>query len=207
MVNPDAADSKRDRGILTASDREFLKLSESKRKERYSAPARSQRRRAISNRVQNALLDFQLLHDELDNEICDEIFGSLLGHHISYKGNYNSIAGRAIQANISFLYAGTINYASDRSIFETLLQNAIETTEAERGKTMKNFQFDVETEIVLSWDDIKQDIEDQSLTPHGLRSFMYHLMNSQDEIDTATIVDVFENFKETDNASKYINRD
>lgn len=207
MVNPDTADSKRDRGILTASDREYLKLSESERKEKYSAPARSQRRRAISNRVQNALLDFQLLHDELDSKICDEIFDSLLGHYIGYKGNYNSIAARAIQANISFLYAGTVNYASDRSIFGTLLQNAIETTEAERGMTIKNLQFDVETEVVVSLDDIKQDIEDQSLTPHDLRSFMYHLMNSQDEIDTATIVNVFESFKETDNATKYINRD
>lgn len=59
MVNSD-----RGRGILTESDREYLRLSDGEREEKYSAPARSKRRRAIHDRTLNGLLDFTHLLEQ-----------------------------------------------------------------------------------------------------------------------------------------------
>lgn len=65
----------RDRGILTEADREFLSLSEDERKEQYTAPSRSQRRKAIRERIENALLDFPQLARQVDDDVLEDVFG------------------------------------------------------------------------------------------------------------------------------------
>ena len=72
--NEDDTDNTRGRGILTPADREFLSASVEEREENYSAPARSQRRRAIADRVENALLDFIMLTREVSISSVQDIF-------------------------------------------------------------------------------------------------------------------------------------
>ena len=66
----------RDRGILTESDRDYLRLSEEEQQKEYSAPARSQRRSAIRDRIQNALLDMPLIVENLGEKDRENIFHS-----------------------------------------------------------------------------------------------------------------------------------
>lgn len=66
--------SKRGRGIITPADREYLQLSEEEREEKYSQSARIQRRNAIADRVENAMLDFPLLAKRLDDATLRELF-------------------------------------------------------------------------------------------------------------------------------------
>lgn len=64
----------RGRGILTPADRVFLSMSDADREENYSAPGRSQRRRAVAERIENALLDFPTLTREVDDETVRDVF-------------------------------------------------------------------------------------------------------------------------------------
>ena len=189
MVNPGTADEERGRGILTASDRKYLKLSEAEQKEQYSAPARSQRRSAMSDRIQNALLDFQVLQDELEDEIRDEVFNSILGSDVDSKGEFNLVGGRAIQMALAFLYSGTLDYSADRGLFKMLLEGGVESAEQDRDRTVKMFQFEVEPEMVLPWDVIEEQVEHRGVTPRVRRSIMHHLMESPEAIDTDAAVE------------------
>jgi hypothetical protein len=79
MVNDGGEESEdgggeRGRGVLTAADRTFLSMSAEEREEEYSAPARSQRRRAVADRIENAMLDFPLLAERLDDATLREVF-------------------------------------------------------------------------------------------------------------------------------------
>lgn len=60
----------RDRGILTEADRKYIKnLGE------FSRQAAHQREEAIRDRVREAVRDFQLLADEMDQRVYDELYG------------------------------------------------------------------------------------------------------------------------------------
>lgn len=60
----------RDRGILTEADRKYIKnLGE------FSRQAAHQREEAIRGRVREAVRDFQLLADEMDQRVYDELYG------------------------------------------------------------------------------------------------------------------------------------
>lgn len=79
MVNDGGEESEdgggeRGRGVLTTADRTFLSMSADEREEEYSAPARSQRRRAVADRIENAMLDFPLLAERLDDATLREVF-------------------------------------------------------------------------------------------------------------------------------------
>jgi hypothetical protein len=59
----------RDRGILTEADRKYIKnLGE------FSRQAAHQREEAIRNRVREAVRDFQLLADEMDQRVYNELY-------------------------------------------------------------------------------------------------------------------------------------
>lgn len=72
----DGGDSgERGRGIITPADREYLQLSEEEREENYSQSARIQRRNAIADRIENALLDFPYLARHVNDETLHNVFG------------------------------------------------------------------------------------------------------------------------------------
>jgi len=60
----------RDRGILTESDRRYIKNPGE-----FSRQAAHQRREAIRDRLREAVLDFQLLAGDVDQQVYDELFG------------------------------------------------------------------------------------------------------------------------------------
>jgi len=60
----------RDRGILTEADRKYIKNPEE-----YSRQAAHQREEAIRGRVREAVRDFQILADDVDQRMYDELFG------------------------------------------------------------------------------------------------------------------------------------
>lgn len=98
MVNDDGQNANngggRERGILTTADREFLSMSDEERKNEYSAPARSQRRRAIASRIENALLDFPILAGEIEDETIQDVFGPERG---SFTVDGEEVVGSQIQ--------------------------------------------------------------------------------------------------------------
>lgn len=69
--------SDRPRGVLSESDRKFLSKPAEEREEEYSSSARSQRRSAIRERVSNAILDYPLLADELEDDQLENIVGDI----------------------------------------------------------------------------------------------------------------------------------
>lgn len=60
----------RDRGILTESDRRYIKNPGE-----FSRQAAHQRQEAIRDRLREAVRDFQLLADDVDQQVYDELFG------------------------------------------------------------------------------------------------------------------------------------
>lgn len=98
-------DDERDRGFLTPTDREFLKGQ----KEYANKETGAHRKADIRNRVRNAILDFELLAEELDREQRDKIFGDVINDdHRLHQG---------IESMIAFLILGleaeTIENAPD----------------------------------------------------------------------------------------------
>lgn len=65
----------RGRGILSSSDREYLKNSDSWR-EQHSRSAKAQRRKAIKKRMWNAIFDFRPLTDDVEPETLQDVFGA-----------------------------------------------------------------------------------------------------------------------------------
>jgi len=70
VYSPELDEMDRPRGILTPADREYL-ISD---KSGYSHQAQHKRKKAIKKRIVNALLDFALLENYLDEELREEIF-------------------------------------------------------------------------------------------------------------------------------------
>jgi len=65
----------RGRGILSSSDREYLKNSDSWR-EQHSRSAEAQRRKAIKSRMWDAIHDFRPLTDDVEPETLQDVFGA-----------------------------------------------------------------------------------------------------------------------------------
>jgi len=103
MVDPFDDDSlttsaDRGRGILTRSDREFL-LG---RKSDYTEQSRRQKRSRIRRRVRDAMLDFPILLEHLDERDREMVFDPDDGHREEYT--------RGITDVLAFLHLGTMGY-------------------------------------------------------------------------------------------------
>ena len=138
MVNDDTG---RGRGILTQSDREYLALSAGDREEQYSAPARSQRRKAIRERVENALLDFPQLARQVDDDVLEDVFAP-------ERGEFDIDGEKAVGSTIS---DGQVRGVPFGIMF--LLRIAIADTWRDRnpefgvGEAIAPFVDDVETAV------------------------------------------------------------
>lgn len=144
--NNDAGDT-RERGIITSSDRDYLKLSEEERKDAYSRSARTQRRDAIRKRVWNAFLDGQILFNEVGDEQRRRLFDGWREFADSVESdaddsrtsNFYDVAEsrgrwvekidgeRGLAGHLAFLYLGLAQ--SDEYEFERLLRMAVERAE------------------------------------------------------------------------------
>lgn len=126
-------DRDRDRGILTPTDREFL-LGESEI-ESKSQSERNARAR-IRKRLRNAVLDFPILLEHLEDRDLKQVFDpDVLWHEIDV----------AIPAGIGLLYL------DDEEVFETRVLHGIKSAEIRKGYDA-DVTVDIEVDRELSID-------------------------------------------------------
>ena len=114
-------DDSRDRGLLSAADRAYL------RGERELASVQSERnaRARIRDRVYEGILDFELLVERLSERDRELIFGKRFG------AMDGTAAFDALVSAMAFLYQGV----DDTDLaFETVLTEGINVAEAKRGR-------------------------------------------------------------------------
>lgn len=76
FVDTDDPKSERDRGILTSSDRTFLRLSEEEAKDQYTRQGRSRRYRTIRDRLTDSVLDLPLVVSRTDTKMFEDAFAA-----------------------------------------------------------------------------------------------------------------------------------
>lgn len=169
-------------GLLTDGQREFLQegytVGEGSSTERVT-------RSRIRNRVQNGILDFALLAEQLDPADQQKAFDNFLGEGAA-EHEFNVEGGQAIRALLELLYVGVTEYgdrSEGKALFEELFEAAVERAEFKRENAVKNVEFEVETELVLPWEKLQSEIEHRGVTPRAKRSLEYHLQHNQGEID------------------------
>jgi len=89
-------DATRGRGILTGTDREWLRAQSNGSTTGTSPQRDHQRRNAIRNRITNAILDFQLLTEELPDVVLRAVLEDLRQEHSSLSPTLSPV--------IAFLY-------------------------------------------------------------------------------------------------------
>jgi hypothetical protein len=181
MVNKEKS---RDRGILTPTDREYL-LGE----KTYEAETSELHRRAeIRDRVVEAVADFQLLLERLGAEDREKVFDRILGNGVEEPSSrYNIEGARSIKDGLAFLYLGILEYSDPddgHPLFGELLEAAVEDVEMDRGNTVKDIEFDVQTQMVIPWDELKKTMDTRGVSPRAKRSLDYHLKENRENIDT-----------------------
>jgi len=93
-----AADSDRPRGILTPSDRDFL----IGRKTDYTDHSKKQKRNRIRRRVRNAVLDFSILFEYMEERDRETVFDPDDEDRDAYTQGITDV--------LSFLHLGTMGY-------------------------------------------------------------------------------------------------
>jgi hypothetical protein len=123
----------RDRGILTSADRSFRNGEAELRNEQSRRDARYR----IRNRLSNAILDFQILLNSLDEKDSESVFENLL----SQNGEEIELAPshELIQA-ITFLYEGIDGQGFD---FEEVLELAIVRSETRQGRIVQDIEIQI----------------------------------------------------------------
>ncbi|MFC4550798.1 MULTISPECIES: hypothetical protein [Halorussus] len=135
-----ATDPERDRGILSTKDRQFL-LDEAAIESKSSAERVARSR--IRDRILNALLDFSIIADELEDRDKKRVFENL-PRDLDLR--------RSIVALLGFVYLGVKECGED---FGDLLAKAVEEAEKTRASVDDrravevDVTFDVETKLVL----------------------------------------------------------
>lgn len=127
------SEQNRDRGILTSADRSFLNGEAELRNEQSRRDARYR----IRNRLSNAILDFQILLNSLDEKDSESVFENLLsqnGEEIELAPNHE-----LIQA-ITFLYEGIEGQGFD---FEEVLELAIVRSETRQGRIVQDIEIQI----------------------------------------------------------------
>jgi len=122
----------RDRGILTATDRDWLRKQTDGSTDSSSHQGDSQRRKAISNRVVNALEDFEILTEELPEMLLEDVVLELRRQQAYTTGLSSAIAFLYLLANektylANALLMGDEGGAHRLRTFENTLNEGIAT--------------------------------------------------------------------------------
>ncbi|AGB16446.1 hypothetical protein Halru_1847 [Halovivax ruber XH-70] len=133
VYSPEIDEMDRPRGILSQADREYL-ISD---KSGYSHQAQHKRKKAIKERITNALLDIALIENHLDKELREEVFTpfdttNVFNENIelySSEEHYTSVFSNMI----AFLYRETKEETGFNPSFSTSLENGIVSGEFEPG--------------------------------------------------------------------------
>ncbi|SNR30805.1 hypothetical protein [Halorubrum vacuolatum] len=158
-----AADAERPRGILTPSDRDFL-LG---RKTDYTEHSKKQKRNRIRRRVRNAILDFSILYECLEDRDRRTVFDPDDADRDAYT--------RGITDMLAFLHLGTMGYVTP---FKDMLSEGVAKSEqrlAGSDYRMVTVEFNVEPVGRIDVDEVIAKIEAdefERITDEELRAFV-----------------------------------
>jgi hypothetical protein len=163
---------KRDRGILTEADREYLRNPEE-----YSRQASHNREGKIRERLGRAFEDFPLLATELDDETLDELLDRESGFS---KLNYPAMTKTTTHARETLVYPYIIKLLL--KIYFSTRPNPIP-----RGAMIAPFERDIEhgLELYLNDNDLAADV-DVSITVeniHGTETLLDDLRDRDEPLD------------------------
>jgi len=164
----------RSRGILTPSDREFL-LG---RKTDYTEHSRKQKRNRIRRRVRNAILDFTILFDYLEERDRELVFNPDAEHREEYT--------RGITNVLAFLHLGTMGYYTP---FKHMLAEGVNRAEQELAGSdyrMVSVEFNVDPVGNIDVDAVLEKLEEErfeEVTDEELRAFV-RLLAETDVVST-----------------------
>jgi len=166
-----AADADRPRGILTPSDRDFL-LG---RKTDYTEHSKKQKRNRIRRRVRNAVLDFSILYECLEDRDRKTVFDPDDENREAYT--------RGITDMLGFLHLGTMGYVTP---FKDMLSEGVAKSEqrlAGSDYRMVQVEFNVDPVGQIDVDEVIEKIEADEfgrITDEELRAFV-RLLSMSDE--------------------------
>jgi len=166
-----AVDADRPRGILTPSDRDFL-LG---RKTDYTDHSRKQKRNRIRRRVRNAILDFSILYECLEDRDRKTVFDPDDADRESYT--------RGITDMLGFLHLGTVGYHAP---FKDMLTAGVTKSEQRLAGSeyrMVSVEFTVEPVGQIDVDEVIAKIEAdefERITDEELRAFVRLLSLSEE---------------------------
>lgn len=165
-----AADSDRPRGILTPSDRDFL-LG---RKTDYTDHSKKQKRNRIRRRVRNAMLDFSILFEYMEERDRETVFDPDAGDRDAYT--------QGITDMLAFLHLGTIGYHTP---FKDMLSEGVGKAEQQLAGSnyrMVNVEFNVDPVGRIDVDEVVEKLDEgrfDELTDEELRAFVRLLAESE----------------------------
>ncbi len=165
-----AFDPDRDRGILTPSDREFL-LG---RKTDYTDHSKKQKRNRIRRRIRNAILDFTILFDHLEERDRETVFDPENDECDAYT--------RGITDTLAFLHLGTMGYSTP---FKDMLARGVSKGGQELAGSdyrMVNDEFNVDPVGRIDVDEVVEKLDQGSfeeITDEELRAFVRLLAESE----------------------------
>lgn len=180
MADPDLADDEalertlsrdRSRGILTPSDRDFL-LG---RKQDYTEHSKKQKRNRIRRRIRNAILDFTILFNHLDERDRKTVFNP----DDEYREEYT----RGIINMLAFLHLGTMGYYTP---FKHMLAEGVNKAEQELAGSdyrMVTVDFNVDPVGHIDVDEVIGKLEDgrfNEITDEELRAFVRLLAEAEE---------------------------
>ncbi|OIB58987.1 hypothetical protein [Natrialba sp. SSL1] len=166
-----AADSDRPRGILTPSDRDFL-LG---RKTDYTDHSKKQKRNRIRRRVRNAILDFSILFEYMEERDRETVFDPDNEDRDAYT--------QGITDMLAFLHLGTMGYHTP---FKDMLSEGVGKAEqrlAGSNYRMVNVEFNVDPVGQIDVDEVIEKLDNEEfaeLTDEELRAFVRLLTMSDD---------------------------
>lgn len=161
----------RGRGILTPSDREYL-LG---RKTDYTEHSKKQKRNRIRRRLRNAILDFTIIFEHLEDRDRETVFNPEDESRDAYT--------RGITDMLAFLHLGTMGYYTP---FKNMLSQGVNKAEQELAGSdyrMVTVDFNVDPVGQIDVDDVIDKLEFgefDEITDEELRAFVRLLTESDD---------------------------
>lgn len=166
-----AADADRPRGILTPSDRDFL-LG---RKTDYTDHSKKQKRNRIRRRVRNAILDFSILFEYMEERDRQTVFDPDDDERDAYTQGITDV--------LAFLHLGTMGYHTP---FKDMLSEGVGKAEqrlAGSDYRMVTVEFNVDPVGQIDVDEVIDKLENEEfaqLTDEELRAFVRLLTMSEE---------------------------
>lgn len=179
--------TERSRGLLTPSDREFL-LG---RKTDYTEHSKKQKRNRIRRRVRNAILDFSILFEHLEERDRETVFNPDDEAREAYTQGIIDMLG--------FLHLGTMGYYTP---FKDMLAQGVNKAEQELAGSdyrMVTVDFSVDPVGQIDVDEVIDKLEYGSfeeITDEELRAFVRLMAESDDFSATSMRSDMKEQMSE-----------